>query len=75
MPGSASPFDISALWASGMITADEENAVSREPEGWSHLPGSVPAHTTLNTERPLLRINALSIGQRMGKDLDPTDRF
>lgn len=75
MPGSASPFDISALWASGMITSEEESNVSLEPEGWSHLPGSVPAHTTLNTERPLLRINASNIGQRMGKDLDPTDRF
>ncbi|KAJ9096324.1 hypothetical protein QFC21_005144 [Naganishia friedmannii] len=75
MPGSASPFDLSALWASGMITAEEENNTSHEPEGWSHLPGSVPAHTTLNTERPLLRINASNIGQRMGKDLNPIDRF
>ncbi|KAJ9104231.1 hypothetical protein QFC19_004048 [Naganishia cerealis] len=75
MPGAASPFDISALWASGMITAEEENNVSFEPEGWSHLPGSVPAHTTLNTERPLLRIDSLNIHQRIGKDLDPSDSY
>jgi hypothetical protein len=74
MPGAASPFDISALWANGMISTEDESAET-DPEGWSHLPGSVPEHNNVNAERPLLRIHSMDLHQRIGKTLDPTDRF
>lgn len=54
---------------------EDENNAANEPEGWSHLPGSVPAHSNLNAERPLLRIHALATAQKAGRDLDPNDRF
>lgn len=66
---------MTALWANGMIMGEDENNAANEPEGWSHLPGSVPAHSNLNAERPLLRIHALTTAQKAGKDLDPNDRF